>query len=397
MEIFNRYSILAPRARNCIINSGPVIFLTNKPSVAVLGSGAAGATLAAYLISKGLKVNLFELPAFAKNLKPFQESGGIEVKGAIFSGFFEPKVMTTEIKEALKGVNIAMMTVPAYGHEAFAKTVMPNLESGQILLNWTSYWFCLRFADMFKEKAAEGAILSEGRVYPFMTRRLGPALVYPDAMKAELSVAAMPSKNTNKVVNVLKKLFPGRIVPASNVLQTALENINVSVHTAPTLLNTAWWEKTQGDLSFYEDLISPGVGRVLDAQDKEKIMIGRRLGLELLPGPEIEIRIYSQFGVRGKTFYEVETTMESHKAWRPRVRLNDPTNIIWEDIPYGLVPMSSLGDLLGVPTPTVDALIHIASLVNEVDYWKMGLTVEKLGLNDMTAKQILNYVTTGEK
>jgi len=136
---------------------------------------------------------------------------------------------------------------------------------------------------------------------------------------------------------------------------------------------------------------------VLDAQDREKMALGKALGVDLIPGPEIGVRIYSQFGARGTTFHEVETTWESHKAWRPCFELNDPTWVIWEDIPYGLVPMSSLGDLLGVDTPTIDALIHIASVVNEVDYWEMGLKVEDLGLAGMTAKQILNYVTTGEK
>jgi opine dehydrogenase len=52
---------------------------------------------------------------------------------------------------------------------------------------------------------------------------------------------------------------------------------------------------------------------------------------------------------------------------------------------------------LGVPAPTLNTLIHLGSLVSGIDYWKTGSSVEKLGLERMTAKQIVNYVNTGEK
>lgn len=124
--------------------------MAEKLKVAICGCGAAGITLAAYLTSKGFQVNLYELPEFAeKSLKPLQERGGIEARGAILNGFFTPNMMTSNIKEAVDGVNIVMMTVPAFGHEKFAKTVIPNLQSDQIFLNWTSYWFSVRFWNFF--------------------------------------------------------------------------------------------------------------------------------------------------------------------------------------------------------------------------------------------------------
>ena len=66
-----------------------------------------------------------------------------------------------------------------------------------------------------------------------------------------------------------------------------------------------------------------------------------------------------------------------------------------EDIPMSLVPMSSLGDLLDIPTPTIDALIHIASIVHNTDYKEEGRTVEKLGLSGMTVEKIRSLVLEG--
>ena len=87
---------------------------------------------------------------------------------------------------------------------------------------------------------------------------------------------------------------------------------------------------------------------------------------------------------------------EQRGAWK---NILAPPNLrhryIAEDIPYGLVPLAYLGDLLKVPTPVSDAMIELASIANGVDYWKTGLTLEKLGLNGLTAEEILKTVNHG--
>ena len=62
---------------------------------------------------------------------------------------------------------------------------------------------------------------------------------------------------------------------------------------------------------------------------------------------------------------------------------------------YGLVPLASIGKLVGVPTPTMDALITLGSVINETDYRREGRTVERLGLAGMTVEEIVRFVTEG--
>jgi opine dehydrogenase len=69
---------------------------------------------------------------------------------------------------------------------------------------------------------------------------------------------------------------------------------------------------------------------------------------------------------------------------------------ITEDIPFGLVTMASLGDMLGVPTPTIKSLITLASVMNQVDYWKEGRTVEKLGISGLNVNELREFVTEGK-
>ena len=50
-----------------------------------------------------------------------------------------------------------------------------------------------------------------------------------------------------------------------------------------------------------------------------------------------------------------------------------------EDVGYGLVPIAALGELAGVATPTIDAIVHLAGLAVGIDYGRDGLTLDKLG------------------
>ena len=53
-----------------------------------------------------------------------------------------------------------------------------------------------------------------------------------------------------------------------------------------------------------------------------------------------------------------------------------------------LVPMASIGEMLGVPVPTIRAMIHLASLIQGRDFWKEGRTVDRLGIKGMSVKDI---------
>ena len=54
--------------------------------------------------------------------------------------------------------------------------------------------------------------------------------------------------------------------------------------------------------------------------------------------------------------------------------------------------MSSIGKEIGIKTPTIDAVIHLASVMHGKDYWKVGRTAEKLGIQGMTVEEIIELV-----
>ncbi|MBV9968787.1 MAG: hypothetical protein JO228_02295, partial [Xanthobacteraceae bacterium] len=58
--------------------------------------------------------------------------------------------------------------------------------------------------------------------------------------------------------------------------------------------------------------------------------------------------------------------------------------------------MAALGKAAGVATPTMDALIRLASVALGVDYARDGLTLARLGLAGKTADEIVRFASEGD-
>lgn len=370
---------------------------------AVLGAGNGGHAMTADLSMMGFYVNLFELPQFEENIKPIQQKGGIHItgfapgvqevfpKGWTKTGFakIQGKV-TTDIREAVEDVDVIEIVTPAFGHEAIMNECAPHLRRGQIVVFNTGNWACFRFAHKLREMGIEGVILAEASLLIYSCRRSGPAQVHIDGMKQTLNIAALPAKKTSDVLRVLQKAYP-QLKPAKNVLQTSLENLNLVFHPALMIMNAALVEHKKGDFLMYPFGCSPSVAKVISAVDQERLAVAKALDLELDTAMDFA---YKSYGAKGKNYYEaIQNIKPFHDPIGGRAPSNMKFRYITEDVPFALVPLASLGDLLGILTPTIKALIHLASIINGIDYVKEGTTVEKLGLAGLNAQQIVELVS----
>jgi opine dehydrogenase len=81
--------------------------------------------------------------------------------------------------------------------------------------------------------------------------------------------------------------------------------------------------------------------------------------------------------------------------------INGPHDIfnryLTEDVPYGLVPWSYIGKLVGVETKYMDIVVNIYNIIHERDWWKEGRNINDLGLEGMNIDQIKKYLKTGKK
>ena len=358
-----------------------------KTNVAVLGAGNGGYALASDLALHGFSVNLFELERFKDhNLTPIEERGGIEREG-VRPGFAEIDTLTSNIEEALADVAVVNITIPAFAHKEFIEIIEPHLD-GKIVL-----FYPLNFADVKLRRHLEvedgerDVIIGGGETMPYACRRMGrPAYIFVRWAFPKTRIAAFPSKETGKVVEILEQ-YPFGIEPAASTLEVSMAYDNPIGHVPMMILNAASIERTQGNWEIFYDTLVGGPGRegkpqpsqerLIESIRRERSGVCERLGINIEPEP-FEGELPSP---------AVPPSLEVY--WHMTDTLD--YRYLTEDIPYGLVTWSSMGDLVGVPTPTMKACIRIASVLLGTDYWEEGLTMDKLGFAGFSPREIVEY------
>jgi opine dehydrogenase len=156
------------------------------------------------------------------------------------------------------------------------------------------------------------------------------------------------------------------------------------IHPAVTLLNAGLLERTGGDFLFYEDGVTESVGRLIEAVDGERLAIAAALGVTILSDPALGAR---QGYMREENYSTGYSRAPGFLGIRAQSRLDH--RYLTEDVGYSLVFMSDLASRLGVPTPVMDAVISIASVVLARDFRAEGeRTVSTLGLDGMSREAL---------
>jgi len=362
--------------------------------VAVLGAGNGGCAAAADLAQRNFEVRLFSRSQ--DTLDPINQRGGIELVEGGKESFAVPRLLTTNIAEAVDGVDLIITTAPAVAHEYLAQSLVAHLKDGQrILLNPGHTGGSLHFANLLRRGGTKAAIkLCETVTLSYICRMTAPARVEIYRRTTHLRCAAFPGNDTGKLVKEIGEIFPN-VVPAENVLETGFCNINAIMHPAGMLGNAGWIEKTNGDFYYYREGITPAVAAWIEEVDKERLHIVKRLGLK-------PIRFVDIFHQAGLTSDEARASGSVYRAIHesePNRTIKSPATFdhryIKEDVGYGLAPMAEIGRLLDVKTPVMDALITLASVISRTDYRKNGLTLEAMGLAGVSAQELQKIVKDG--
>jgi opine dehydrogenase len=365
--------------------------------VAICGAGRGGMTEAADLTLMGHSVRLFELPRFSKNIEAIKARGGIAIKGQTASGktgTVMPAVVTSDPAEALEGAEVIMITCPVFGHQAFMDMLSPHFQEGQVVVFNTGYWSSLRFQSQIISSGAN-VILAETMLLPYLTFTDGPASVNVYATKQEVFFAAMPAIQTDLVLPKLQLLYP-QFTKVANVLETNLKNINPIAHAPISLLNAGTIENLTGQpFYFYRDGATQRVCQVAEVLDQERVALCAALDVSTMTMLEQMATMYGHVGAEGDSLYEAFKGNEADQEFA-----FDPADILLEvareDVPYGLMPLAALARQLDIPTPTIDAIIHLQTLVSGEDFQLQGLSLDDLGLAGMSSAQIRAYVESGD-
>ena len=209
------------------------------------------------------------------------------------------------------------------------------------------------------------------------------------------SLAAFPSRDLDECHARVDALLPGQFSTAGSVLELDLQNVNAVMHPPQMVCNASWIEASAGDFFIYREGTGPATARVMEAVDAERMALATRLGVPTLS-------LVDALARAGYTTVEAASTgrvYEALQAGEPISGVKAPPLLdhryLHEDVGWGLVQWVHLAAAAGVGTPTMEALVVLAGVINGVDYRSDGLTLERMGLRGMGPDDIGPYARSG--
>jgi len=355
--------------------------------VAVLGAGSGGFMCAADLGNMGFDVTLFSREP--QRIKGVKEKGSIEVldidsRPTGMTG--RVALATSDIREAVCGAQVILNPIPYFACEEYARLVAPHLEDGQIVIHLGKGGACLTWARVLRELGVRTKVfLADTNTLPYGASRMGDCRVRLENRTQNLIVGAFPGRDIDHVASVVSALFTPehgyQLRKGQNAIDSILVDYNAITHTPPMVCNAARIEG--GEKPFFlfgKKENTPSVVRLIERIDRERMAIGAALGLrqwtleeEILMvrwNPHGEDHVLPLYDAIHTPFLEVcegPYTLD--------------TRHLKEDVPYGLVTYSSLGRMLGVPTPVSDAIITMAEVLADRDFRSIGRTVQAMGID----------------
>lgn len=353
--------------------------------VAVLGAGNGGCATAFDWAQHGHEVRLWSAPEFAESLDGIVAAGGLSATGDL-TGTVSFGYVGTDIAKAVEGAELIFAVGPAYSTAAFASAVGPYLNDSQhVVVNPGSCAGSILFKHTLGvDLRSTDRRIAETSTLPYAVRLTGPAeLTVYLRLKAGLYVASLPRSGTAEITEILQQVWPFTEA-AGSVFQTTLQNGNPVIHPAVTLLNAGLLERTNGDFLFYEEGVTPGVGRLMEGVDKERMAIAEALGVHILSEPALG---HIQGYMAVENYDTGYSTAPGFLGIAAQSQLDH--RYLNEDVGFGLVFMSDLARHAGVPTPTMDAVIQVASVVMGRDYRAEGArTMASLGLGGYRLEEL---------
>jgi opine dehydrogenase len=364
----------------------------NGTSFTVIGAGHGGKAMAAHLARRGFRVRLFNRTF--EHVAAICEYGGIKLIEADGREYFGPmEAVTANMAEALEGAEVVMVIIPANGHRDVARWCAPHLKDGQIvLLNPGRTGGALEFRHILDEEGCRAdVIVAEAQTFLFASRSTGPAEAKIFRIKNSVPLAALPATRTRAALEAIRPAYP-QFIAAPTVLHTSLNNIGAIFHPALTLLNAGRIESTRGNYQFYIEGVTPSVARVLENLDRERVTVAASLGIRAITVLEWLEAAYSSSGTN---LYEAIQNNPGYVGIRAPRTLRH--RYIFEDVPMSLAPIVELGRRFGVATVSMETMLHLAAVIHGTDYHRRGRTLWHMGVDDLSVREIRQYVETGEK
>lgn len=340
--------------------------------VTIIGAGNSGMAMAAHLSNEGNEVTLWNRSS--STISKLMETRIINCDGAL-KGQIPIHIVTDDIKIALNEPEIIFITTPANSHKGLAKLIAKNInKSTAIMLNPGRTFGALEFRNKYRKynKNYE-QIIGETQTIIYTCRKTDVDAVNIIAFKDSVLISALDVISNDIIISYLPKCIQKYFSPADSMIQTSIGNVGMILHCAPLLLNAGWTEGESNVYKYYYDGITPRISDFIENIDKERVAVSEALGYKVDSTQEWLMKTYH---VTGSNLYEC---IQNNEAYRT---IDAPCSLkhryIFEDVPYGLVPLEAIGIKLGLDMSYTSLIIDLASKLLNVDFRKIGRNLKHM-------------------
>lgn len=354
-------------------------------NVGIVGNGNSARALAAYLSSQGHKVNIL-----ARNPEKLSFLGPdkiIKAQGKVEGDFpiVHAGCSAAEFAERSEVIFIATVST-AYAE--IAKRLAPSLNERQSIILFSSKLAgTLLFEQALKAAACSmPRVMETDALFACRINDVANAIWIRGFKNWTLFSSATKTKTTEDA-ELMKRFFPG-LSPAVNIVQRGLTDFGAVAH-APIALSNMNLISRKTPFRFYYEGMTEETIRFLESVEAEFRQIAEAYGSELIAMKDLLNRYYT---CDNTSLYSAMTTVPNYKFSLGPDSLQH--RFLHEDICATLVPARQLAELAGIRTPVIDGIISIASVITQRDLGGEGRSLESLGLNRMSYKQVFNYLNS---
>lgn len=342
--------------------------------ITIVGCGNAGLIHAAKLIEKKMNVCLLKTSNVVNEefYKLIVQEGGYNVKDETNGGnhfFVKPDIVTKDIKKAIDFGDIIFVTTTTLQHENIARLIAPYVRDGQLIVLVPGYMGSL----IFRKYIKKNVIYSEWETTAYNGRIIDSMYVKITFYNPRNAISVLPVSHQEKVLDQLSLCFDNTKYLRKHILESALHNPNMIVHTIGMIFSASRIEYSKGEFWMYKEAFTESIVKVIEQFDIQKNRILNYFGCDSLNYFEAaKWRNEENLNIDAMTVFK-SFAQASNKG--PSL-LNH--RYLMEDVPMGLCLFSSLGKIIQEDTGIADAIITLASNLLQTNLREKSRTIHFL-------------------
>lgn len=358
--------------------------------VTIIGCGNAGLIHAAKIYEKGgnevclLKTSQTNSAYFDKIVA----DGGYRVHDLTNRGkdfFVKPALVTRDAKLAMDFADVVLIMTTTLQHEAVARLIGPYAHDGQIIAMCPGYMGSL----IFKKYVKADVIFSEWETTAYNGRVMNNEYVKITFYNPRNAISVLPVAKSEYVLSIFSQLFDNTNYLRRNILESALHNPNMIVHTIGMTFSASRIEYSKGEFWMYREAFTDSIVNVINAFDKQKNEVLKAYGCEPLDYFEAaKWRNEEDLNIDAMTSFRsfADSSNKGPMFLRHRYLL--------EDVPMGLGLFISLGKVAGLDVSIAESVMTLASALLGEDFKGQSRSIQSLlGKSNIEVKDVMTAIS----